>query len=317
MDIVGLGLDLTGTPLSESQSEEAFDDTLVGAIEANAESIERRTVRTTRGTTFRGEQERRVVDAGDPREAGWTFLVNANDPDYDAIVQALRPPAQHRGMANPDQPLIYSDEPEADWLNWLYENWYSLELENQNPPQYILIVGGADQIPFFFQSLLDTVRRRFKTGLRHRPTWTWSSRATLRSQIPARRKKNCAIGSDKWLYFGINPMSGTCDLTIENGIVTKFSMQFDNDSMSRLSESLAVERSDLIGTWRQATGAEFVEGVPVHWFLKISEDGTARWAVSPEDLSELPDSDHVGALLSWAYDDLILTVQNKGPATEH
>lgn len=39
----------------------------------------------------------------------------------------------------------------------MHDNYYALDLEGKQVPQYILIVGGPDQVPFLFQSILDTV----------------------------------------------------------------------------------------------------------------------------------------------------------------
>ena len=104
---------------------------------------------------FRGEIEReRTVDLGDPRAAGWTFLLNGNDPQINDIIKILRPLAEHRGMVDPEAPLIFGDEPQDEWFNWLQENYSTLDMETV--PHYILIVGGPDRVPFLFQSLLDS-----------------------------------------------------------------------------------------------------------------------------------------------------------------
>jgi Peptidase family C25 len=95
-----------------------------------------------------------TVDLGDPRTAGWTFLVNGNDPQYSAIVDALRPLAEYRSMRNSTAPLVFLDESPDEWFDWLLENYSSLIMERV--PYYILIVGGPDHVPFRFQSFLAT-----------------------------------------------------------------------------------------------------------------------------------------------------------------
>ena len=94
---------------------------------------------------------------GDPRKAGWTFLVAKEDPRRDQIIQTLQPLAAHRGMEDPSAPLVFGGEPEDEWGDWLQENYYALELEGKKTPQYILMVGGPKRLPFRLQSLLDTV----------------------------------------------------------------------------------------------------------------------------------------------------------------
>ena len=52
------------------------------------------------------------------------------------------------------------------------------------------------------------------------------------------------------------------------------------------------------------------------YHLQFGEDGGARLAVTPEDLSIAPDADHPGARLTWTYEDYVLAVQNEGSASE-
>jgi hypothetical protein len=107
------------------------------------------------GAAFRGEVEReRTVDLGDPRAAGWTFLVNAKDPQRGDLERALAPLAAHRGMSG--DPLVFDAESPEDWQDWMQERYIGLELDGRTPPHYVLIVGAPEQVPFHFQSLLDS-----------------------------------------------------------------------------------------------------------------------------------------------------------------
>ncbi len=128
--------------------------------------------------------------------------------------------------------------------------------------------------------------------------------------------ESCSISSDQWLYFGVNPMSGTCDVAFEGGLITSFAVQFDENSKARLSESVAPVNADLVGIWT-APGVTPGTNERIPGFLQFFEDGSARWAFSgPEDLLIAPDSDHPGVLLTWTYEDYMLTLQNQGPASE-
>src|SRR5215831_7842564 len=156
MKIMALGLDFSGKQIFPSRDEEEVMLTLVNALEANAASMQNLTRTTQQAFTFRGERERRIIDLADPRTAGWTYLVNANDPQCEEIAQILRPLAQHRGMSDSGGPLLYGNEPSEEWLSWLNDHYYGLDLDGAKVPQYILIVGGPEQVPFLFQSVLST-----------------------------------------------------------------------------------------------------------------------------------------------------------------
>jgi hypothetical protein len=156
MKIIGMGLDYTGNPIFESMDEDVVVKGLVSALERNAETVQSLTKTTAETVSFRGEVERATLDPGDPRAAGWTFLVNSDDPQRDEIGAILEPLAVHRSMADPKEPLLYNDESSDEWFNWLQDNYYALDLEGKQVPHYILIAGSPDQIPFRFQSILDT-----------------------------------------------------------------------------------------------------------------------------------------------------------------
>ncbi|TIL42219.1 hypothetical protein [Mesorhizobium sp.] len=153
----------TGVPLFPPLDEQDFAAGVVAALSRNAAELRILSRSTATGTTFRGEIEReRMVDLGDPRAAGWTFLLNGNDPQREAIIEALRPLAEHRGMANQDEPLIFADESPDQWYDWLLENYSSLVLDKV--PHFVLIVGGPDCVPFRFQSILGTAAAVGRVG---------------------------------------------------------------------------------------------------------------------------------------------------------
>ena len=156
MKILANGKRLDGSLLIPPIDADEFGRRIAEQLGANAASLASLTVGTGRSTTFRGEIERASsVDLNDPRAAGWTFLVNASAPDRAALVEAIRPLAEHRGMADPGTPLLFGGEPMEDWTDWLGSNYFAIDALTP-PPRYILILGGPEQVPFHFQALLDS-----------------------------------------------------------------------------------------------------------------------------------------------------------------
>ena len=131
--------------------------------------------------------------------------------------------------------------------------------------------------------------------------------------------ENCSMTSYQWSYYGIRAMNGTCDVKIEDGLITEFSVQFDEDSKTSLSNSSVVSPADLVGIW---TGEWPIPGADPHSgeitlnHLQFYDDGSARLALTSDDLSIAPDSDHPGARFTWTYENYILTLQNEGLASE-
>jgi len=155
--IMGMGLDLSGQALFKTMEENAVAKGLLSKMEVNAKDIASLTRTTTEAVSYRGEVARVLIDPGDPRAAGWTYLVNSADPKLDRLKEILKPLAAHRSMSAPLKPLLYKGEPSDEWFTWLHDNYYAMELEGEKVPQYILIVGGPEQVPFRFQSILDAV----------------------------------------------------------------------------------------------------------------------------------------------------------------
>jgi hypothetical protein len=155
MKVMGMGIDYsTGRLLIEPMDEQDFGKRIGDSLAERGEEVRGLARSTTTAATFREVGRERTVDLGDPVAAGWTYLINGEDPNRDAIAQAIRPLAEHRGMVDPQDPLIFHGQPQDDWFDWMLENYSSLEIERV--PHYILIVGGPDQVPFRFQSFLDS-----------------------------------------------------------------------------------------------------------------------------------------------------------------
>ena len=131
--------------------------------------------------------------------------------------------------------------------------------------------------------------------------------------------ENCSINSYQWSYYGIKEMSGTCEVKVEDGLITEFAVQFDEKSKASLSSSSVVAPTDLVGIWTgewPIPGADPHDGEITLNHLQFNEGGSARLAVTSDDLSIAPDSDHPGARFTWTYENYVLTLQNEGPASE-
>lgn len=152
MTIFGMGLDESGELLFPPLDEASFVRRLEQGLGANVAELRASASATATRSAYRLELELGpVVDLRDPLAAGWTFLVNENDPHRAAICEALRPLAEHRGMTDPARPLLFQSD--ADWQEWMIDNYSSVGIEQV--PHYVLIAGGPDQVPFHFQALLD------------------------------------------------------------------------------------------------------------------------------------------------------------------
>jgi Peptidase family C25 len=157
MRILAMGLDRKGNRLFPPLEETAMQDALLKALVPNTARVQRLARSSSGAAVFRGEQSRRIVDRGDPKTAGWTFLVADKDPRKKTYIEALAPLAKARGMDDPKSPLLFDGSVPDAWPDWLNDRYYALDLAGKKVPGYVLIVGGPDQVPFGFQSLLDTV----------------------------------------------------------------------------------------------------------------------------------------------------------------
>jgi hypothetical protein len=152
MKILGMGLNESGELLFPPLDEASFAQRLQQSLEGNVAELRASASATATRSAYQLEIELApVVDLRDPRAAGWTFLVNEADPDRAAIAEALRPLAEHRGMADPAKPMLFQSD--IDWQEWMIDNYSSLGIEQV--PHYVLIAGSPQQVPFHFQALLD------------------------------------------------------------------------------------------------------------------------------------------------------------------
>lgn len=155
MQIMGFGIDYsTGELLVRPIERETFAEKIVEALSGNIKSFKSLTGASDRSLTFRGEKHHTPVDLCNPKEAGWTYMINEKDPQRDEIIKAIRPLAEYRGMKDPESPLIFNGEAEERWEEWMQDNLQSPDKSDR--PYYITIYGGPDMVPFRLQSLLDT-----------------------------------------------------------------------------------------------------------------------------------------------------------------
>jgi hypothetical protein len=153
MTYFAMGIDYsTGDRLVPPMSDDDFVQRIQEGLTRNMQEMAAQDRVATRGATFKKEIEMAPdIDVRDPRSAGWTFLVNEEDPLRREFIDVLRPLALHRGMASPETPLLFHSE--DDWFEWLLDNYTPLDVSSV--PHYVLVVGNPDQVPFHFQALLD------------------------------------------------------------------------------------------------------------------------------------------------------------------
>lgn len=156
MKLMTLGVDLSsGAPLIPPMEEDSLATAVARGLGDRAPALRTLCRNTNTCIAFRGEMQRRKTpDLGDPLSAGWTFLANEADPLLGEYIRVLRPLAERRGMADPSAPLLFAHQALSDWADWSLE-----QLERSAPapaPKYILIVGDPEQVPFSFQSFLDS-----------------------------------------------------------------------------------------------------------------------------------------------------------------
>jgi len=117
--------------------------------------------------------------------------------------------------------------------------------------------------------------------------------------------ESCSISSDQWLFYGTNPMSGTCEVALEDGLITNFAVQFDETSKASLADSPVATTTNMIGIW--VTKNYLTDSGDL--YLQFFEDGSGM-------LTGSLDSNHPDASITWTYEDYILTLQNHGAASE-
>ena len=156
MKFLGFGLDVTGELLFNPIDQKSFIAQLKREIERTR--IEELEKITSKGRSIRknsyDEIQRQGLDPGDPKSVGWAYLVHESDPYLNQIIEIMKPLAIHRGMTEPEQPLLIPTMEFEDYGDWI-EQYQALPLFGSTRPRYIMMVGSPQMIPFKFQSILD------------------------------------------------------------------------------------------------------------------------------------------------------------------
>lgn len=106
---------------------------------------------------------------------------------------------------------------------------------------------------------------------------------------------------DSMSFYGVEPLTGTSELTVEDGKIQAINFSFSEETLADLQTAPFVAREDLIGIWSVGT------------FMQFNDDGTSRVANKVGDLAEPVSETHPGGLEAWTYDGMVMTMQALEP----
>jgi hypothetical protein len=136
-----------------------FRTKIVETIKKDINEISESSELTTKQVGFMPVDQEGEARLDYPEESGWTFLINEKDSTGEKIIEAVSPLAEYRNMDGIDSPFLFNNSPKQSWLNWIKK--YNMEKKGKGkfkrPPQYVLIIGGPNNIPFEFQKMLSLV----------------------------------------------------------------------------------------------------------------------------------------------------------------
>lgn len=114
-------------------------------------SKEIRKTKKVRRKAMRGVRDPRLSE---PKEAGWTFLINKKNAAGRKVIHTVSELAKHREMDDEEDPLLFNDSPQDTWELWIEKYKTLRKGPFKTRPRYVLIIGSADEIPIEFQSRL-------------------------------------------------------------------------------------------------------------------------------------------------------------------
>jgi ketosteroid isomerase-like protein len=106
---------------------------------------------------------------------------------------------------------------------------------------------------------------------------------------------------DSMSFFGIEPLTGTSELVVENGKIQTLNFSFSEETLDDMQSAPFVAPEELLGIWSVGT------------LIQFNDDGTSRVANNLEDLSEPLSEVHPGSLEAWTYDGMVMTFQALEP----
>lgn len=101
---------------------------------------------------------------------------------------------------------------------------------------------------------------------------------------------------DSMSFYGIEPLTGTSEITVEDGKIKTINFSFSDETLADLQAAPFVAPDDLIGIWSVGT------------LFQFNEDGTARVADKMDDLSFPVSEEHLGSVETWTYDGMVMTL---------
>lgn len=148
----------TGEPIFKAKTEQEFTHDIIKVYAEQLEKKREALKALSDETVHKEAQQILPPNPADPKDVGWTFLVSTRDPQREKLVEIMKPLAIHRRMDKPETYLKYSCGVENDslrWMDWLKKHYFKKGVPHKGKiPKYVLIVGGPDQVPFRFQSML-------------------------------------------------------------------------------------------------------------------------------------------------------------------
>ncbi len=135
-----------------------FQEKIAKGLKNNKKKIQEDALTTQKTAAgFKGIMQVPAPSPDVPRESGWTFLVNPNDPLCNEIEETILSLAKIRGMTENDKPLYFDNISKTDWPFWIEDEYVPYRIKNQKQaPRYVLIVASPSFVPLKFQAILST-----------------------------------------------------------------------------------------------------------------------------------------------------------------